>query len=416
MKHASKVVALMLPLVLLGSNATGAGFALYEFSARGNAMGGAVMANKAEPASIAVNPALITELDGLQVQVGATAIMPKATANFAGQAKDMEDKTFLLPNGYITYKASEGVSLGLGVFSRFGLGGEYDNPVGWNGSMSAYEFGVETVSATPVVAAKVMDDLSISMGLEFMQISFKEDKLLNPAVAASKFSVEGDGLSWGAVFGAAYKPDWAENKLGFGLSYRTKTRQILDGTLKNTAGLPFAPFDGDVRGSVTLPDAINFGVSYQFTPKLVVETGIVGTFWSSVDAIRIEVPKHNAIIAQPMEYKDTIRVNIGAEYALTDNLDIRGGYVFDQSPTNGSHMDTLVPVSDRHLFNAGLGYHQDNWGVDFSYTYLLGKDMEGTGHATDGTSVPVKYSNASSHMFGITAKYKFDIPMLRHHI
>ena len=52
----------------------GAGFALYEFSGRSTAMGGAVMANGAEPASLATNPALITDLEGTQLQLGATVV------------------------------------------------------------------------------------------------------------------------------------------------------------------------------------------------------------------------------------------------------------------------------------------------------------------------------------------------------
>ncbi|MDR1684358.1 MAG: outer membrane protein transport protein [Elusimicrobiota bacterium] len=420
MKNMIKAVALSLSLAFIGSAAMGAGFALYEFSARGNAMGGAVMANKAEAASMAVNPALITELDGLQVQAGATFVAPASTTSFAaglpaGGERDLKSKVFTLPNFYTTYKASEAVSLGLAVFSRFGLGGEYENPNPWLGSASAYKFDVQTISATPVVAAKVSDDISVAMGLEFMDISFSEDKYLN-GTGAAPFSVEGDGMSWGGVFGISYKPEWAEKKLGFGLSYRTKTRQVLDGTLK-APSMGFA--NADVRGSVTLPDAVNLGVSYQFTPKFLIETGIIGTFWSSMDAIRIEVPTAAAAPAQGLmlieqkDYKDVVRFNLGAEYALTDNWDIRGGYVFDQSPTNKGLMDTLVPVGDRHLFNLGLGYHRDNWGVDAAYTYLLGKKMNGTGHLPDGTAVPVKYTNGSSHMFGITFKYTFDVPLLR---
>ena len=63
---------------LLTNLSYGAGFALYEFSGRSTAMGGAVMANKAEAASLATNPALITELDGTNIQLGATVVTAHA--------------------------------------------------------------------------------------------------------------------------------------------------------------------------------------------------------------------------------------------------------------------------------------------------------------------------------------------------
>ena len=48
-----KLTAVLLLSVLLADFSHGAGFALYEYSGRATAMGGAVMANKAEPASLA---------------------------------------------------------------------------------------------------------------------------------------------------------------------------------------------------------------------------------------------------------------------------------------------------------------------------------------------------------------------------
>jgi len=54
-----KKLVLTLPFLFLANLALASGFALYEFSARGNAMGGAVLAGDAEPASLALNPALI---------------------------------------------------------------------------------------------------------------------------------------------------------------------------------------------------------------------------------------------------------------------------------------------------------------------------------------------------------------------
>lgn len=56
-----KKIAVLVSALLLADMSYGAGFALYEYSGRSTAMGGAVMANDAEPASLAANPSLITE-------------------------------------------------------------------------------------------------------------------------------------------------------------------------------------------------------------------------------------------------------------------------------------------------------------------------------------------------------------------
>ncbi|MCK8603242.1 hypothetical protein [Desulfoferrobacter suflitae] len=53
----------------------GAGFALYEGSARGNALGGALVARADDPSAVYYNPAGITQLPGLQMMVGGTFIL-----------------------------------------------------------------------------------------------------------------------------------------------------------------------------------------------------------------------------------------------------------------------------------------------------------------------------------------------------
>jgi long-chain fatty acid transport protein len=410
-------IAISLSIIFAGSTAMGAGFALYEFSARGNAMGGAVVANKAEAASLAVNPSLITQIDGSQVQVGATFVIPHATTEVGPSSpaskSEFKDRIFILPNFYTTYQASENVFLGLAGFSRFGLGGEYKNADTWAGSAIAYKFDVLSYSITPTIAAKVTDELSLAAGLEAMWLDFSESKFYQsiqippngPTLNNVWVKVKGDGISWGGNFSAFYKPLWAE-KWGFGFAYRTKMRQVLDGKLESTN---IYPPSGDVRGSVTLPDSITFGVAFSATDKLTLEAGVVGTFWSSYDAIRIDYKANTSSIVEPKHYKDVYRLNFGAEYALSNNWDIRAGYVFDKSPTNDEYMDTLVPVGDRHILNIGGGYKKNNWGVDLSYSYLIGKDMSGTYNKT----TPIKYSNADTHMIGLTFKYAFAQHFLR---
>ena len=85
----------VLVLSVLAVNSYGAGFALYEYSGRSTAMGGAVMAGDAEPASLATNPSLITELEGTQIQAGLTAVQAHAKTTFAGQSRTLKKDTCL---------------------------------------------------------------------------------------------------------------------------------------------------------------------------------------------------------------------------------------------------------------------------------------------------------------------------------
>ena len=402
-------VVLMLS-VLLADLSYGAGFALYEYSARGTAMGGATVANKAEPASLAVNPALITELDGTQAQLGLTVVTANAKTTVAGQQRGLKNDVWYLPNFYVTQKWSDQVSVGLGGFSRYGLGGEYKNWETWAGSQLAYKVKLETFSFTPTIAVKANDEFSVAMGLEAMVIGFTQNSTLMPGAAANAtaYEISGSGVSWGGNFSFIYRPEWAE-KWSLGAMYRTKVKQNLNGRIH--AGMEYAArniFDDDAKGAITLPDSLTAGVSFRPTEDLILEAGIVGTFWSAYDQILIEYSDRESTptIHNKKDYKDTYRLNLGAEYNLNPNWAVRAGYVFDKSPINKHEMDTLVPVDDRHIASVGAGYHNDTWSVDLSYSHIFAKNLSGNSNSQFG-SVPMKYTDGRSDMYGITVGYKF---------
>ena len=404
-----KVMAIGLPVVLFAASAQGAGFALYEYSARGVAMGGATVANEAEPASLGTNPSLITELEGTQVQIGGTIVTAHAKTNVAGDGRELKRDVWTLPNIYITHKWSDQVSFGLGAFSRYGLGGEYKDHQTWAGSVLAYQVELQTFSFTPTIAIKANDEFSVAMGLEAMAIDFTQTSLLSPLYGdASKYKLQGTGVSWGGNFSLSYRPQWAE-KWAFGAMYRTKVKQNLNGGIDAKMEYPARNIlDADARGAINLPDSITAGVSFRPTENWTMEAGIVGTFWSSYDQILIEYKDVEATptIHNMKNYKDTFRINLGTEYWFLKNWAVRAGYVYDKSPINRHAMDTLVPVDDRHIGSIGFGYKNDRWTADIAYAHIFAKDLTGTSSNQYG-SLPMKYSQGRSDMYSLTVGYKF---------
>ena len=69
------VIAAVVTVLACGT-ALGAGFALYDWSARGNALGGAMTGRADDPSAIAFNPAGITQIPGSSMMAGLTFIMP----------------------------------------------------------------------------------------------------------------------------------------------------------------------------------------------------------------------------------------------------------------------------------------------------------------------------------------------------
>lgn len=122
------VKKVFLSMLLLGcalfscQEARAAGFGLYEFSARGNALAGTTMAREATPGSMAMNPAQVARVPGLQIEAGMTMITAGADVTYDGKTQHTDRQYFFIPHTYMTWEINEKFSAGLGVFSRFGLG------------------------------------------------------------------------------------------------------------------------------------------------------------------------------------------------------------------------------------------------------------------------------------------------------
>ena len=408
-----KLIAVMMFCVLLANVSYGAGFALYEYSGRATAMGGAVMANQAEPASLATNPALITELEGTQAQLGLTVVTANAKTTVAGQERGLKRDVWYLPNFYLTQKWSDQVSVGLGGFSRYGLGGEYDSPVEtWMGSNLAYKVKLGTFSFTPTIAVKANDEFSLAMGLEAMVIGFAQNSYFNLGALSgdpnSQYEISGSGVSWGGNFSFIYRPEWAE-KWSLGAMYRTKVKQNLNGRISANGNTISAIniHGADAEGAITLPDSLSAGVSFRPTDDWTLEAGIVGTFWSAYDQILIQYKdsESSPVIRNQKKYQDVYRLNFGTEYKLNPNWAVRAGYVFDKSPINKHEMDTLVPVDDRHIASVGFGYANETWSVDVAYAHVFARSL--SGRSEQLRNVSMKYTDGRSDMYALTVGYKF---------
>ncbi|SFL62199.1 long-chain fatty acid transport protein [Desulfomicrobium norvegicum] len=395
-----------------------AGFGIYEWSARGNALGGATVGRADDPSALATNPAGITQLDGLQVLGGFTAIHPVLDIKADGKWYSSDkDSLWIPPHFFATWKVNDRYSIGLGTFSRFGLGSVFDED--WGGRYNSYEAIIESVSINPNVAVKVTDNFSAAFGVEAMYLNFSQKKKLKLGAVDGDAHLDADGMGYGFNMALHYQP-CSYAKLG--LSYRSPVTMKVTGDANFSdipAGLPLPAGyfeDTSASGTVTLPDSFAFGVAMYPTEKLSVEVGAVYTLWSKYDELKINFgdatiykPGNVVLVDQtvtPKNWDDVWRFNIGVEYAALDWLDLRVGYVYDQSPLQDDTIDYMVPANDRHLLNGGLGFHWDSWVVDVNYTYLMIMDRDIDARAADYVREG-EIDNADAHMVGLSIGYKF---------
>ena len=392
----------------------GAGFALYEGSARGNALGGATVGRADDPSALFFNPAGVTQLPGTQVMAGATFIMPKtdvttqAYSGAPGVTTTSESNVWVPPHLYLTYQATDKVWLGLGVFSPFGLGTEFNSS--WPGRYNSYNAVIQTMTINPNIAFKLNDRLSMAIGLDFMYFKLKLEQMVPTVFGDVSQSLKGDSWGVGLNFALHYKPcEWMK----LGASYRSQVTQSVGGDAtynKPSASLPVF-YDGKVSGNVTLPDEVFFGATFYPIKKLSFEVGGIWTHWGTYDALTIEYANVKSVgapsVTREKNWDDTWRLFFGVEYNTTDWLDLRAGFVWDQEPVNDLYVDYLVPADDRYLISFGPGFKWRNWTLDLSYTYLIITDRDYVAARPKEGVLESSFSNGYAHMIGCSIGYKF---------
>ena len=421
------ILMVMVSIVCSAQLCFGAGFALYEGSARGNALGGALVGRADDPSALFYNPAGITQLPGTQMMAGATFIMPSTdvtTRTPAGSVTTSSSaNTWIPPHFYLTYQATDKVWLGLAMFSPFGLGTEFD--ASWPGKYNNYRAVIQTVNLNPNIAFKLNDKVSLAAGLDFMYFNLSLQNRVNSAFGDLDSSLKGDSVGVGMNFALHYKAcDWMK----LGVSYRSQVSQNVSGDAKFTkpstfpVQFPYSLYFNDTKasGNITLPDEISFGAAFYPIKNLSLEVGGIWTHWGTYNALTVEYdnpiipgypysqyPQAVSTVSKTKNWNDVWRLFFGVEYKTTDWLDLRAGFVWDQEPSDNAYVDYLVPANDRYLFSFGPGFRWKNWTLDLSYTYL---------YIVNRNNVPARpadyiydsdFTNGYANMVGCSIGYKF---------
>lgn len=437
MNTLSRGVVTPLLLSLCAGSAQAAGFQLLEQNASnlGNAYAGS--AAVAENAStIFYNPAGMSLLPGVNVSAGIAAVRPSFKFRNDGSSgpgglplgtdNGGDAGAFgFVPNAYLSWQLSSRWHAGLGVGAPFGLVTEYDE--GWTGRYHSRKFSIESINVNPSVAYKVNDRLSIGAGVNWMHldadyrrnspaaglISSLPGGMANPLAPTLLTSpdlgahVEMKGDGWGWNVGLLFQ---ASSRTRIGLSYRSTVKINADGDtrLTNPTRVPL-PGTLDASTRVTLPDTAILSVVHDLNDKWQLLADVSWTGWSSIPSLQIDNGNARFNDTLDLEFRDTWRVALGANYALNPRWKLKGGIAWDQSPVHKArYRPTSLPDSDRYWLSLGAQYSvTDRTSIDVGYTHLLLKDRS-IANNTDPTKGTLRGEyEANAHIFGLQVSHRF---------
>jgi long-chain fatty acid transport protein len=353
-------------LLAMSGSVAASGFALIEQNASGlgNAYaGGAAIAEDAS--TVFFNPAGMTRLSGKQVVVAGHLINPSAkfTSSTGVSGGDAGGLAFV-PNAYFAMEIKPGLKAGLGLNAPFGLQTEYD--ANWVGKHQAIKSKLETMNVNPSVAYQVNDALSLGGGLNYQHISGELSEFKGGALGTAV--IKGTDNTWGYNLGALYNVN-ANTRVG--VAYRSAMSYTLTGTVSTS--LPFA--NGPVSLDVKLPDSFSMSGVHKLNDHYEVMADVTLTGWSSFKQVKIVDGAGATISNTPENWKDTVRVSVGATHHYSEQWLVRAGLAYDQAPVPDAFRTARIPDNNRTWIALG-GQRKLSAAstIDFGYAHLFVKD------------------------------------------
>lgn len=436
-----------------------AGFKINEQGAKAMGMANAFTAQADDPSALYYNPAGIAFLKGFQVNLGALVIdVPQTeftgTTPLSGNpplgtgtypvAETAKRDIFIAPTLYATYTLEKlPLSFGLGINSIYPLAKSWDDSSAFRNQIQ--NISIKPINFQPTVAYRFdRFNLAVAAGIDVTHAVVSLQKTPysstidgNPnsapqgAFELGNLGVDGTATDVGYNFGLKWNP---RKDLTFGIAYRSKITLHIKGDANFLATTPtglgaigYTPAQISALGSavayyrtratsaastdITLPDSLSLGVAWMPTDKLTLEFDAERTGWSSFDKLQIsfDSPQFAAFNNQPSpkNWKDVWCYKLGGQYSLTEMIDLRAGYAYDESPIPDSTLGPELPDADRHNAAFGLGIHNGRTALDLAYMWVHFVDRTVNNQNMQTLTGENGTFKSDAHLFGANLTVKF---------
>ena len=382
-----KVLAFAAAAVLMAPQMVGAeGFAIYEWSAEGLAMGGARMFAENDAANLAYNPASITKVKGEAAKISATYLSPHGkydTQHALTGAQDSGHNRIhpaWAPGMYYVRQINDKEWFGMGTYSRFGMVSQFerDSVAGSN----AFSSKLNGISLGMNYAHKFDKKWAGSLGAEINYIGLQMDKNL---MGVAPLHVEGEtyALGWNAAANYTF-----DDKNEMGIVYRSKIKHSMEADYDfHPSYIPNGQY-GDAYGVVTLPESLDIGYSHKFNDKTRVEARYTWTRWDRYDALNIGVTPGMITpfgvlpsLDSEKNWSNGQRYAIGLEHKFSDKYSGMIGYAHDKSSIPYDGGDFMIPTGTRTTYSIGAQYHdkKQTLAVALGWMNVGSLDFKGNG-------------------------------------
>lgn len=445
LRQACSRVLLILLLSILPSAAYANGIYRNGVGAKAMALGGADVARADDPlGAMAANPAGLGFLKDATLQLSLAGAFADGRftnpANTDGQldtlAGIVPDVAFAVPLG------SSPVTLGFAITPSSLMNADWryvDTPGGLDGVTT---YGLQRHRSEIIVLRSAVG-LGVSLGPNVslggsIGLIYNNNSLEAPYIFQTQPVLKGfktllnlgtDGFGVNGSVGVLAR---LHETLQVGITYTTQTPIDSHGDASGNAsaqlislGPPFSgarpDFHYDAEVKTVFPQMVSGGMSWKAHPRLRLALQVDWINWSDAfDRLPIKLTNGtnadiNALVGSssmedvvPLKWEDRVVYRAGLDYALSDNLALRGGYSYGKSPVPASTLTPLTAAILEHTVAAGVGYRTGRYQVDVAYQW----DLPTTQRVGVSELRAGEYSNSTVdvgiHWVGVTLSIAFD--------
>jgi long-chain fatty acid transport protein len=133
--------------------------------------------------------------------------------------------------------------------------------------------------------------------------------------------------------------------------------------------------DQRVTTSITTPDTLQMGVASHPSKNFTMDVDVVWYGWSKFRSIDLTFPNDASgtlSSSQAKNWSDTFNAHVGWEVAVGDSWRVRGGVLYDPSPSPAITLTPDIPDASRINLAIGGSYlSESGLRVDLGYQFLF---------------------------------------------
>jgi len=385
--HMKKLMVGVMALVAVaGSTARAAGIAVDLQSARGVGMAGSMIGLVDDASGMYYNPAGIVQGQGLEFIIGAA----------------LSGVTNLIPpfHTYFTYGISDDLTVGLGIFTPYGLKVEWD--ANWPARTIITSADLKVIDINPTVGYRI-GPVRIGAGVQIVRstVELKKDIAL-AGLGYVNTDLAGGAWGWGGNVGLQWEA--VPKVLQFGATYRSQVKLDVTGNVHfDNVPPPYSRTfkDQGASTSLTLPNTFGLGVAYHPIPELALDFDVNYFGWQQFQAIDIKFDNPQLNTYEAKQWHHTWNYRIGAEYTLNEHLQLRAGILYDLNPSPDYTLLPDVPDADRLNFGLGATYRFGAFRIEAGYQFIYFFPRDSTSPVLSPQYNPAHYT-ATAHVFALS--------------